>query len=268
MRLGNNTYRNFTTIQGAAQVLSAIRYDLAGFEMVQKGSRNESPFVTVKRQLNLFACWLSKIIRDMDDVIFVIVNSAKCSLGFGTGVESSQTDLTALEILKRRKMMGSAALNILKSAMVAMVSLSTGLAMGQPKLDIRIDDQKVNITVEESLTPAVVSYHPGDTLRYVITASNIGDGLMTDPAIVDPIPEGVTYIPNTAVGENAEVSFSINQGNTYMPWPPYYTVRNSKGILIKRKATADMISHIKWDIVNDLKPAEKSDLEFLVVVDK
>jgi len=234
---------------------------------VQKGSQNESPSVTIKHAMTLLVGQVNSIMLKQVDVIFVIGKLTKCILKNATSSTGLIPRWNVTVTNKRREMMGNAILNNLKSAMVAMVGLSMAFAEGMPKLDIRIDDQKINMTQEESLTPAIVSYYPGDTLRYVITASNVGDGLMTEPSIVDPIPEGVTYIPNTATGKDAEISFSINEGNTYMSWPPYYTVRNSKGILIKRKATADMISHIKWNISRGLRPSERSDLEFLVVVD-
>ncbi|NQV15288.1 DUF11 domain-containing protein [bacterium] len=165
-------------------------------------------------------------------------------------------------------MIKSAASNIFGVTVVALLCISATLGQGIPKLDIKIEDQKINLTHKEKQDLVAISYKPGDTLRYDISASNVGDGLMTDPEIVDPIPAGVTYVAGSAKGDNTEISFSINQGSAYMPWPPYYTVRNAKGILIKREATPDMISHIKWDILQDLKPGEASHMEFLVVVNK
>lgn len=158
--------------------------------------------------------------------------------------------------------------NITKYAICAIVCLSVVMGQGTPKLDIHIDDQKVNLTAAEKKDASLLSYVPGDTLRYVLTASNVGDGQMHNPEIIDPIPAGVTYVPNSAQGENTEITFSMNQGNTYMAWPPHYTVRNSKGILVKREATPDMISHIKWNISKNLAPGEIATMEFLVEVNK
>jgi len=158
--------------------------------------------------------------------------------------------------------------NITKYAIYAIVTLSMVMAQGTPKLDIHIDDQKVNLTPAEMKDASLVNYIPGDTLRYVITASNVGDGLMKNPEIVDPIPAGVTYVPNSARGMDTEITYSMNQGNTYMAWPPFYTVRNSKGILVKREATPEMITHIMWNISKDLAPGDVSTMEFLVEVNK
>ncbi len=164
--------------------------------------------------------------------------------------------------------MKAAARNINISALIAMVSLSTALGQGTPKLSITMEDHKFNVTASEKTDSSSISYVPGDTIQYSITATNKGDGIMTNPVIVDPIPAGVTYVAQSAKGDYSEISFSLDQGNTYMAWPPFYTVRNSKGLLVNREASPDMITHIKWNISLELKPKESSMLEFLVVVNK
>ncbi|NQV40975.1 MAG: DUF11 domain-containing protein [Candidatus Marinimicrobia bacterium] len=158
--------------------------------------------------------------------------------------------------------------NISKYAITAIMTFSMVMGQGTPKLDIHIEDQKINLSDAEKKDASLVSYFPGDTIRYMLTASNIGDGLMKNPEIIDPIPAGVTYVAKSALGENTKITFSMNEGSTYMAWPPFYTVRNSKGILVKREATPEMISHIKWNISNDLTPGAASTMEFLVVVNK
>jgi hypothetical protein len=45
-------------------------------------------------------------------------------------------------------------------------------------------------------------------------------------------------------------------------------VRNSRGILVKKEATPDMVTHIKWNIQKNLDPGEAMTLDFLVVVNK
>jgi len=158
--------------------------------------------------------------------------------------------------------------NIYKSTAIAVIGLAGVLAQDSPKLNILIEDHKFNMTVAEKSDSTSVSYAPGDTILYVITASNEGDALMKNPVIVDPIPTGVTYVEDSAKGDNSEISFSLDQGSAYMTWPPYYTVRNAKGLLVKREASPDMVTHIKWDINIELKPKESTVLEFLVVVNK
>jgi uncharacterized repeat protein (TIGR01451 family) len=158
--------------------------------------------------------------------------------------------------------------NWMHIAIVVILGTSIAMAQGTPKLDLMMAEQKVNLTPSERNDASTISYQPGDTLRYMITASNIGDGLMTEPEVVDPIPAGVTYIAKSATGEAANITFSIDQGVSYMAWPPTYTVRNAQGGLIVREASADMVTHIKWSILQNLNPGEKSNLEFMVEVSR
>jgi len=182
--------------------------------------------------------------------------------------EGDMIDQIGGKVELRERKMKDVLGNIFKYALSATMILSMVLAQGTPKLDIHIEDQKINLSAAEKKDASLISYIPGDTIRYVITASNIGNGLMKNPEIVDPVPTGVTYVAESAKGVDTEISFSMNQGSTYMAWPPYYTVRNSKGILVKREATPDMITHVKWSISKNLNPGDVTSMEFFVVVDK
>jgi uncharacterized repeat protein (TIGR01451 family) len=51
------------------------------------------------------------------------------------------------------------------------------------------------------------SVQPGDTLRYTINVTNSGNDASVDTVLVDPLPAGVTYVPNTI-----EVSSGPNAG--------------------------------------------------------
>lgn len=140
------------------------------------------------------------------------------------------------------------------------------LAQGTPKLSITIVDEKVNQTTAERAGQAAIKIAPGDTILYVITAANTGDAVMKDPSIVDPIPAGVEYIALSAQGSNAKIQFSIDGGKTYSKWPVEYEFTNPAGKKIKKQATTDMITHVKWDINATIQPNKSRELSFQVVV--
>ncbi|NQV29316.1 MAG: DUF11 domain-containing protein [Candidatus Marinimicrobia bacterium] len=196
------------------------------------------------------------------------MNSIKKSLPRFALLGHTELQKNILILRSRFIVVKDVARNITKSSIIALVMLSSGIAKDSPELNIQIEDHKLNITEAEQIDSTSISYAPGDTIQYVITATNVGSAIMTNPVIVDPIPAGVTYVGNSAKGGMSEISFSLDQGNTYMAWPPIYTVRNSKGLLVRREAIPDMITHIKWNINSVLKPEESSMLEFLVVVNK
>ncbi|MCF7824636.1 MAG: hypothetical protein K9N35_10750 [Candidatus Marinimicrobia bacterium] len=141
-------------------------------------------------------------------------------------------------------------------------------AQGKPKLEISIQEEKVNQSMEERSGKVDIIYQPGDTIRYLVKAINTGEGLMTEPSVTDPIPLGTTFVPGSARSSTAEAKFSIDAGGEYMDWPPTYRVREANGKITVREATPDMITHIKWIINQSLESNEFTEMEFMVEVNK
>ena len=105
-----------------------------------------------------------------------------------------------------------------------------------------------------------------DTILYTLTAKNVGDGLMTQPVITDPIPAGTVYLPFTAAGEDCEIVYSVDGGKEYQDWPPMIRKRNAKGRRIKVEAMPHEISHVRWNILKNLEPGDSHEMELQVVV--
>ncbi|MFO7890214.1 MAG: DUF11 domain-containing protein [bacterium] len=159
-------------------------------------------------------------------------------------------------------------MKILKQLLTAGCILYTTIlyAQGQPKLELVIEEQKVNMTAEEASGEKDVIYSPGDTIEYTIYAKNTGTGVMVEPEIMDPIPEGLSYVANSAFGENCQIFFSINDGLQYSEWPIMVQVESDSGAQIAQRARPDQVTHIKW-IVNERIPAgSEKILSFRAVV--
>jgi uncharacterized repeat protein (TIGR01451 family) len=155
-------------------------------------------------------------------------------------------------------------MKITKTTFILTVTLLTSMlwAQGTPRLELTVADRKVNMTSAEEAGRVAIAYRPGDVIHYEITAENVGDGVMTEPVVTNPVPAGTVYVPLSAFGEDAETVFSINGGISYQSWPPVYTVQDADGNSVTREATPDMVTHIRWQIKRDLAPGEKSILEF------
>ena len=59
---------------------------------------------------------------------------------------------------------------------------------------------------------------------------------------------------------------TLNGGKSYTEWPVINPVRNLAGETILKEATADMITHIKWQLNHSLDPGATKKLTFRVVV--
>jgi uncharacterized repeat protein (TIGR01451 family) len=110
--------------------------------------------------------------------------------------------------------------------------------------------------------------HPKDVIEYRLTYRNTGDVPLANVAIIDPVPVGMQYIPTSATDkqENA-VEFSIDQGETYHRWPVIRTVRTPDGTSVKREATPDMITHIRWVVAATLNPAHEITVSYRAFVE-
>lgn len=144
---------------------------------------------------------------------------------------------------------------------------STLLAQGQPRLEIEISEIKVNQTEAERNGEVDTVYSPGDTIQYTLMAKNTGDGIMTSPEIVDPIPEGVSYVANSARGEDSQIFFSINSGAQYTEWPILVEVSSEDGAQAGMTARPDQVTHVKWIIDAQIPPGGQKELSFMVIVE-
>lgn len=108
--------------------------------------------------------------------------------------------------------------------------------------------------------------NPGDVVVYTITYSNPGNGPILDAVIVNPVPEGVSYIADTAEGKGADITCSIDKGRTWQKPPVMIDFKKPDGSLEKKPASPDMYTHIKWAIKKPVAPGQSGEVSFKVTV--
>jgi uncharacterized repeat protein (TIGR01451 family) len=139
------------------------------------------------------------------------------------------------------------------------------LAQGQPRLEIEIQEQKINLTRQEK-NGAEIVYTPGDTIEYTVIAKNTGDAVMLEPTIVDPVPEGVEYIVGSAGGENCRIVFSVDKGLQFSTWPVMISATTPNGTKVEREARNEEVTHIKWLIRENIPAGGQKKMSFQVRV--
>lgn len=108
--------------------------------------------------------------------------------------------------------------------------------------------------------------NPGDVIRYTIAYRNGGKSDARDAVIVDPVPKGTTYIPGSAAGEGAQITFSLD-GKTFQAPPQLkYKVRQPDGSEASLVASPDMYTHIRWTFLKPVPPEGKGAVSFKVKV--
>ncbi len=153
---------------------------------------------------------------------------------------------------------------------VLVVFLATGAASGSGSgpLTGSIEAWKVvaaDDSGEESFVPAEKAL-PRDVIEYRLTYANGGESALRGVAITDPIPAGTRYVGDTADGpDGAAVTFSVDNGKTFHAWPVRIRkVENGHEVWVD--ATPDMVTHIRWNFDEALKPAAQVNVTYRAVV--
>ena len=151
-------------------------------------------------------------------------------------------------------------------------------AMAQEKT---LSSEKTNITIQltvqkktlpgEKITEAKTKgteliINPKDILIYRLTCINEGEELIREVIITDPIPEGTEYLIDSASGDMAKITFSIDGGNTYQYPPVTYKIKKIDGTIQIKLAAPDMFTHIRWLFSGEIRPGKSRKASFEVIV--
>lgn len=122
--------------------------------------------------------------------------------------------------------------------------------------------QVVDGRARKSLVPAdrVV---PGDEVYYTLEIRNTGPMALPPPTVDYPIPAHMRYVPSSAVGAGADVSFSIDGGRSF-DRPENLKVADPNGT--ERPASPADYTHIRWQLKHILKANSVALARFRAVV--
>ena len=159
---------------------------------------------------------------------------------------------------------------ILKKLICAALLVLPLSVLAEPKIVLNMTSEK-EIVVEQNgkQVKKIVEAKetlPGDELIYTITYKNKGDEVAKNIGIKNPIPEGTVYVLDSAQGNNADITFSIDKGKSFKkPGMLTYERKNSTGKSVKNKASYEQYSHVKW-LVNEVQPGKGGAVSYKVKV--
>ena len=124
--------------------------------------------------------------------------------------------------------------------------LLPAVAVAKQDVSIAITAEKEVITIEKGkevkTRVQAKEAMPGDVIFFTIHFENKDKDAVTNVDVVDPIPEGMTYINGSAFGAGTEISFSIDQGKSFKQASVLTYEVNGQ----KRMASPEAYSHIRW----------------------
>jgi uncharacterized repeat protein (TIGR01451 family) len=168
--------------------------------------------------------------------------------------------------IKRMKMMSA----IIIFAAVFTVNLVFAQSKDEAKLGLKTTAQK-EVKIKQggkTVTKRIPldKAQPRDILVYTITYVNMGKTPIVDATIVDPIPTGTVYILDSAWGKDAEMTCSINGGQSFEKPPILLKFKKPDGTEERKPALADRYTHIRWMIKKPVLPGHSGRVFLKVTV--
>jgi uncharacterized repeat protein (TIGR01451 family) len=168
--------------------------------------------------------------------------------------------------MKNIKMIGLGAIALLSSISFANVTpIFASLQRPEPAIaqtakqeapiQLQLAAQKKSLlavasgTVEWKALSNNASLRPGETVRYVVTASNTSDRNIKKLVVTQPIPQNSIYVLGSSTLPNIQgvkVNYSIDGGKNYSE-APTIRVKNEKGEIVTVPAPESMYTHVRWN---------------------
>lgn len=153
---------------------------------------------------------------------------------------------------------------------VAAILLLPFVANAKPLVSVSITAEKEVKVVKEGriITKKVAASRidPGDVIFYTLNYINSGNEAATNVILDDPIPMGTVYIPGSAFGSGAEITFSIDGGKSFKkPSLLVYEVTGANGAAEKRTASPEEYTNIRW-LINRIDAGGKGSVGFQVKI--
>ncbi len=104
---------------------------------------------------------------------------------------------------------------------------------------------------------------PGTEVIWNVNYEIIGKTPVTNAVITDPVPAHMTYVPGSASGDKADITFSADGGKTW-DTADKLQVKNADGTL--RVALPKDYTTIKWVLQGTLAPGAKGTVTFHAVL--
>jgi uncharacterized repeat protein (TIGR01451 family) len=178
-------------------------------------------------------------------------------------MQTNQLDAKKLEVQMRKQVSLMAILALLLLPM---------MALAKPLVSVSITAEKDVTSVKNGQKTtrkvAATKIDAGDVVFYTMNYVNSGNEAATSVVLDDPIPQGTAYLPGSASGAGAEITFSIDGGKSYKkPSLLIYELKNPNGSIEKRTASPEEYTHIRW-VINKIDAGARGTVSFQVRIKK
>ena len=153
-------------------------------------------------------------------------------------------------------------------ALMLLFGASFATAQQSGHIEVRTVAETEEVTLDEQgreqkrLVP-VATVTPGAEVVYTVSFANVSEQPADKVTVTNPIPDFMTYVPNSAFGPGTEVSFSIDGGNSYQA-AQLLTVLDADGS--PRAAGPEDYTHVRWVLKSELGAGDQGFARFRAVL--
>lgn len=105
---------------------------------------------------------------------------------------------------------------------------------------------------------------PGDVLVYTLRAENVGSSPAFHARLRDQIPAGTVLITDSVVPEGAQISASLDGGETWNEFPVIVERTLDDGSSHRAPAPPEAYTHLQWLLAGQIGPGEQREVSFKV----
>jgi len=169
----------------------------------------------------------------------------------------------------REKLVKSPAMTTCKGVLLAGLLLLSGNAMAQQgtiRLEHKAEQWQSVIDengAEQVRLVKATNVVPGERVLFTVTYTNTGDQPAERVTVTNPVPEHMTYVDDSATGDNTSVLFSVDGGDSFAAATDL-RVSNADGT--ERPAGAADYTHVRWIVGNDIGPGASGTVQFTATV--
>ncbi len=136
---------------------------------------------------------------------------------------------------------------LLLAAVLALPLLGPSAGHADEPIQGAMEAFVVQLEDERETLLAAKEVEPNQLVEYQLTYTNVGESKINGLTVVGPVPEGTTYVSDTANADvDAALQVSIDGGKTFEPEPVIRLETRESGEVVEKVVPPEQYTHLKW----------------------
>ena len=140
---------------------------------------------------------------------------------------------------------------ILSAVLMVLPLLAVSIAHAEDPIKGTMEAFVVELDEDKEKLSAATDVEPNQLVEYQLTYTNKGESNINGLTVVGPVPEGTSYVSDTASADvAAELLVSIDGGQTFETEPVVRLETKTSGEVVEKIIPPEQYTHLKWQAEN------------------